>query len=364
MTKDTTIAMVTPWDQKGGIANYSARLVEEIEAHGITVIPIAIQDSDTANPFAFSRLIERIPEDVDLIHVQFEAGLFGQFGMSGIGAPWFFHQLRKLSQPVVTTLHEVHETHSHHGKTGDYLLRARDNVIEACVIRTSDEIVVHTQEAERILRDRHGEKINIRRHLLPAERGNDPTPSVPAKNRFNLSGQVLLTFGWVEPKKKFVDVIRILPELPDVTYFVVGDPRPGDEEAFGDALTIAEELGVDDRVVRHEYVTEDDFDDVYGAADAAVLPYRRVSVSIAVNEAISYGLPTVTSALPYFEELRERYNCILTYETQGELKSSIENALFEDKTRKQLRESASHYVDEVNWTSFAAWTRELYFDIS
>lgn len=360
MTGSVKVAMVTPWNRKGGIANYSARLVEELRADGVAVEPVPIPETSTANPFAFAGIVERIPDDADAVHVQFEAGLFGRLGTSGVGAPWFFHRLRASPWQVVTTLHEVHEIHSHRGVLGDYLLRGRDAVIESCALRASQAVVVHTRDAERVLRDRHGTEAAVHRHLLPAERGNEPTASDRAKARFGLSGPVLLTFGWIEPKKRFEDVVRALPEFPEVTYFVVGDPRPGDEDAFDDALSLAERLGVRDRVVRHEYVTSEDFDDVYGAADAVVLPYRRVSVSIAVNEALSYELPTVASSLPYFRELEAEYDCLLTYETQSELQSALEAVLGDDERRRQLKRASSAYVDEVNWTEFASWTRALY----
>ncbi|MCD2205023.1 glycosyltransferase [Halobacterium sp. KA-6] len=363
MKRDIKVAMVTPWNRKGGIANYSARLVEELRANGTTVEPVPILNPETTNPFAFADIIERIPDDADVVHVQFEAGLFGQLGMSGIGAPWFLCQLRSDPRQVVTTLHEVHAAHSHRGVVGDYLLRGRDTVIESCALRASEEIVVHTRNAERILRNRHGPEIDVKRHLLPAERGKNPTPAEEAKERLGLSGPVLLTLGWIEPKKRFEDVIRALPDIPDVTYFVVGDPHPGDEDAFENALKLAERLGVRDRVVRHEYVTDEDFDDVYGAANAVVLPYRRVSVSIAVNEALSYGVPIVTSSLPYFEELRDRYGCILTYETQSELRSALEDSLFDAQRQSELHRRADKYVREVNWNSFALWTQDLYLNV-
>ena len=357
-----TVALVTPWKRKGGIGSYATRFADALCNRGIAVEPVPVPASQPANPFAFSDLVDVIPVGADFVHVQFEAGLFGQLGMTGVGAPWFFHRLADDPRPVVTTLHEVHAAHDHRGPVGDWLLRRRDWAIERAAFRASDSVVVHTREAARVLRSRHGTARRIERMLLPAGTGHTPAPAVDARAGFGLESPVLLTFGWVEEKKRFAEVIRTLPDLPGVTYHVVGDPRPDQPDAFVPARRLAERLGVADRVVRSGYVGEEGFADVFGAADAVVLPYGRVSVSIAVNDALSYRRPVVASSLPYFDELRDRYGCLLTYDSQTELVDVLRRVLYDDRTRSELTAATERYVSEVNWTTFAERTERLYRD--
>ena len=323
--------------------------------------PIPIAHTETANPLGFVGLGSEVPSDADVIHVQFEAGLFGRLGMSGVGAPAFFLALSRLDKPVVTTLHEVHDTHPHRGAVGDRLLRARDWVIERAALHASDAVVVHTDRARQILRDRHGDRGRSERLLHPTEADADPLDPAAAKADFGVEGPVLVTFGFVEHKKRYQDVIRALPDLPEVTYVVAGGDRDGEgAEIRDECKSLAASLGVDDRVRFTGYVDDADVPVVFSAADAVVLPYSRVSQSGVVNDALAYRRPVVASSLPAFEELRTEFDCLLTYDDEAELLERLRAALFDEATRGRLRERAAAYTETVTWSRFADRSLDLY----
>lgn len=360
---DLTVTLVTPWKRRGGIASYSARFAEVLRDRGVTVEPVPVPATQPANPLSFGPLVDAIPAHADVVHVQFEAGLFGRLGMTGVGAPYFFHRLADDPRPVVTTLHEVHATHEHRGPVGDRLLRARDWVTERAAIQASDRILVHTRGAERTLRRRH-HGVLIERMLHPVNEDTERISTDRAKTRLGLDGEVVTTFGWVEEKKRYRDVIETLPMLRSATYLIAGEARSnGGEAVLARALEMATNLGVRDRVRHLGYVENEDVPAVFCATDVAVLPYERVSQSGVLNDSLAYRRPTVTTSLPAFEEVADRYGCLLTYDRSVGPEDSLREALYDDAVRAALIESADRYVGRENWGRFTDRTLEMYRSI-
>lgn len=358
------VALVAPKAKQGGIATYTKRFTAVLKEQGATVTPIVIENTETTNPLAFVDLLDDIPDDADVIHVQFEAGLFGKFGMSGIGAPAFFLTLTRADRPVVVTLHEVHAEHVHRGVVGDRLLRARDALIERLALRAADATVVHTAEARRVLDKRHGDNHRIERMLHPVDADVNPIPTEAAKSELGIEVPVALTFGFVEEKKRYEDMIRALPAFPNLTYLIGGGFREGEgETVWKRCESLAGDLGVSDRVRHLGYVADDELPIVFSAADVVVLPYERVSQSGVVNDALAYRRPSVASSLPAFEELRAEYDCLLTYEDQSELQDVLDDALRDEATQNRLRECADEYVAAVSWRNFGEWSTGLYRDL-
>jgi glycosyltransferase involved in cell wall biosynthesis len=358
------IALVAPKARQGGIARYSERFTAVLKQKGAMVTPVVIENTKTSNPLAFVDVLRGIPDEADVIHVQFEAGLFGKFGMSGIGAPAFFIALMQMDTPVVATLHEVHSEHVHRGAVGDRLLQSRDALIERLALRAADATVVHTTEARRVLYDRHGENHRIERMLHPVDANANPIPDEAAMSELGVDGPVVLTFGFVEEKKRYEDMIRALPAFPNLTYLIGGGFREGEgETVWKRCESLAGDLGVSDRVRHLGYVADDEMPIVFSAADIVVLPYERVSQSGVVNDALAYRRPSVASSLPAFEELRAEYDCLLTYEDQSGLQDAIAAVLQEESTRERLQECADEYVAAMSWERFGEWTVQLYRDL-
>lgn len=362
---DIHVALVTPWQHRGGVAKYSERYARCLDDNGAHVTPIPIRATASANPLAYVELIDHVPNDADVIHVQFEAGLFGHLGISGIGAPAFFFALGRQGVPTVVTLHEVHATHPHQHTVSDWILRGRDTVLERLSLWVADATIVHTRAATDVLRDRHGDCDTIHRMLHPAEADANPLPAKEAKRTLDLEGPVALTFGFVEEKKRYKDVIRALPELPDLTYVIAGGHRSGEgEDVEASCRALAERLGVANRIQFLGYVEDQDVPTVFSAADVVILPYERVTQSGVVNEALAYERPVVASALPAFEELEAEFDCLLTYENSAGARDCLQRVLRDEETRRRLVTRAREYVDAVSWSRFAERSIEIYHSLS
>ncbi|WP_096388999.1 glycosyltransferase [Halopenitus persicus] len=356
------VALVTPWNTGGGIANYSERLRDGLESVGVKVSVVPIRYPATMNPIRFDEAFQSIPYDADVIHVQYEAGVFGHFGVSGVCTPSFYARLARRDEAVVTTLHEVHRSYPSQGTVGNTILISRDWGVERLVLTVSDTVVVHTDDAIDILRERHGNRDSIRKLRHPVD---DPV-ALPlnrstAREKMSVTANtVLSTLGWVESKKRYEDVIRALPELRDTTYLIAGEPRhDADEEVLDETFKLAKLLDVRDRVQHVGYVADEDLPALFGATDLAVAPYEQVTQSGAVNTALAYRCPVLATALPAFEELAADYDCVQTYDETDDITNHIRDAVG-DETRDRLRESTKRYVNTETWTAFAAETESLY----
>jgi len=358
---DPHIALVTSWERKGGIADYSQRFSQVLRGSGAEVTPVPIEHPTATNPYEFKRLLKQVPSDADVIHIQFEAGLFGRLGMSGVYAPLFFRWIASMEQQVVTTLHEVHRSHSHQNIPGDYLLRGRDFVIERSSFRASARVVVHTETARDILAYRHGRSDQIVQIHHPVEVDATPIDRSKARSELGFEGPLILTFGWIEEKKEYEQVVKVLRELPEAQYSIVGEPR---DEAGADVLertlNRAEQLDVADRVHHLGYVNDSDLPALFSAADIVVLPYGRVSQSGALNLALGYERPVVTTALEPFEELQAEFGCPATYKDLNELEEKLTALLSDREERKRLSERAVAYASELTWQRFAEESVEMY----
>lgn len=103
-------------------------------------------------------------------------------------------------------------------------------------------------------------------------------------------GPLIATIGALIPRKGQALVIEALPLLPDVTYALAGS---GDSE--GDYRTLAERLGVADRVKFLGAMANADLPQLYRAADAVVMPSVSEGLANAWVEALACGTPIVIS---------------------------------------------------------------------
>ncbi|THF87347.1 glycosyltransferase [Deinococcus sp. KSM4-11] len=119
----------------------------------------------------------------------------------------------------------------------------------------------------------------------------------------------LLAFGGTRHDKGSDVAIRALAELPEAYHLlIVGPARSFDAQALVD---LAQEHGVADRVhFRVEFVPDDEVEGYFVAADAVVLPYRRVFAgqSGPLLIAASLGVPVIASDVGVLTETVQAYD--------------------------------------------------------
>ncbi len=103
----------------------------------------------------------------------------------------------------------------------------------------------------------------------------------------------LLFFGIVRPYKGLDLLLRALAQAPAHVTLTVAGEFWGDSTEMDNLIT---ELGLAGRVtLRPGYVPADEIPELFGAADALVMPYREATASQNALLAFAHGVPVITS---------------------------------------------------------------------
>jgi glycosyltransferase-like protein len=181
---------------------------------------------------------------------------------------------------------------------------------------------------------------------------------------------LVLAVGGLEPRKGSDTLVRALAELRlrsdlEPVLAVLGGHSFQDYRAYRDAV-LAELpglgllLGRD--VVEVGTVPDADMPSWYRAADALAFPSVKEGFGLAVLEAMSAGLPVVTSDLPVFREYLEagRDALLVPVGDVGGLATALLAVLSEDDLRERLTAAGRSLVRRFTWAESARRHLEVY----
>ena len=360
------INLVTSWNKQCGIATYSTFLAEELKKK-VKLYITCLPKKNALNPY-FMILGYRAGRSHDIVHVQFEYGLFpnlklGKKNLTAFAALLFYFGLALGNRRVITTIHEPRKTITAGGKSGLFYTRLLDKLIFA----VSDLIIVHTLESKALMKSLYGvgeSKLRVIPH------GSFEKPNFLNKNeckrKLGLEGKTVMTIlGFVTPKKGHDLVIPLLPQLdPNVHLLIAGGPQTAEDAVYLEALKkLAEQYHCLNRVTFTGYLP--DLSTVINATDIALLPYRTVTDSGVLHILVSYRIPTIASDLKAFQEIQQEYGCIELFKSedpQGLLKK-IQSLLSNQKRRDLLVAKCGDMWNGTKWSSIAEKHVEAYRDV-
>ncbi|UYZ40646.1 MAG: glycosyltransferase family 4 protein [Candidatus Methanospirare jalkutatii] len=172
--------------------------------------------------------------------------------------------------------------------------------------------------------------------------------------------EVVLMFAGHEFRKKGLEIIiKALPMVKeDVKLLVIG----GDNPVYYKKL--ASKIGVLNKIVFLGLVP--DIKEYYAASDIFVFPSLHEGFGLVITEAMSSGLPVITTKLTGASELIiDGYNGILLNEVNSEELARKINLLIEDeKLRKQIGKNARKTAEKYTWDETAKKTLEVYEEVA
>ena len=191
------------------------------------------------------------------------------------------------------------------------------DALHAKLPQLADLLHVHTHTAAAWAEERLGvppERIAIVPHgnYLPLYRALEaPQATIRARLGLPEGGRFLLLFGRLGPYKGGAGLLQAFAaaDAPDLHLLVAGKQV----EPLGPAL---DALPPDIRArvhVRDGFVPEEEIEPLFAAADAAVLPYRRILTSGGALLALSLRRPVIAPAFPSLRELLEDGRDALLY---------------------------------------------------
>ena len=360
------INLVTSWDKHCGISTYSAFFAQELRKKA-RVFVTDLRKKSAFSPYFFL-LGRKVANSHDIVHIQFEYGLFSSLRVGGktltaFASLLFYLGLAQGNRPVVTTMHEPRKAVSAGGRGGFLYTRLLDKLIFAA----SDLIIVHTQESKLLLENFYRVE-SSKLYVIP--HGSYQKPQIQnkedCKRALGLQGKTVLTIiGFITRKKGHDIVIPQLARLdPNVQLVVAGGPQTdADAQFLSNLKGLAKRHGVLDRVTFTGYLP--DLSPILSATDLALLPYRYVTDSGVLHLIVSYKVPALTSDLPAFKEIHRQYGCIELFKSEDpqDLLIKIQNLLSFGKLQSELKCQCEKMWNETKWSKITEKHIELYHEV-
>jgi glycosyltransferase involved in cell wall biosynthesis len=273
-----------------------------------------------------------------------------------------------LGKKIVLTAHNVNA-----GKrdSNDSLL---NRVTLKMQYRLADHIFVHTEKSKSELVEDFG----VRKQavtVIPFGINNSVpnTQLTPAEARQRLgigpNEKTILFFGAIRPYKGLEYLVsafqRIAPKHADYRLIIAGEPKKGCEEYLQDIQGSLSDLERARVLEKIEYVSDEETELYFKAADVSVLPYTLVFQSGVLFLSYSFGLPVIASDVGSFRDdiVEGETGFVCTPCDPEDLAKTIEKFFESDlfKTLDRRRREIQDYAHQRNsWKVVAEQTRRVY----
>ncbi len=364
------VAMVTTWNSRCGIAEYSRSLVEglggfaDVEPyadHGVMVLDPLVEESTFR---AWRQDLDSTPDELrralrdstaDIVHIQYN---FGFFSARELGR---LIEDESGSRPVIVTLHRTADL-----QIPDRLLTLRD---AAGALRRAAQVIVHQHDDVEFLAE-IGVASNVT--LIPIGcQAPCELDMVEMRKQHDVDrrAKVIGTFGFLLPHKGTIELIRSLPglraSLGDVRIIAVNalHPDPSSEAYRARCSAEISRLGLEPFVaLKTEYLPEATAHELLSACDVVVLPYgeTRESSSATLRSVLTVGRPTIVTDVPIFSDARGAVAHLPSPVQVSDLVTTIGDILDDPRRCRELAEAARQFCVTHSWAATVARLRTVY----
>jgi glycosyltransferase involved in cell wall biosynthesis len=365
--KVIVVGLISTWNSRCGIAEYSRNLVDGF-ARSVRFEIFADRDVETLDPSAeeFVRRVWRNGIDnpdeelfvaatnsaADVLHLQHNFGFVGMGELSRL--------LREQSdqRPVVLTLH----------RTAD--MELTDRTVSLAAIRDSlslaSAIVVHQEHDVSRLAN-----MGVTGNVVCIPHGcRAPIDSATYRRNVDADSPfVVSTFGFLLPHKGTLELIRAVAQIRslghDVRLLAVSSLHT-DSSSVAYARQCAQEiqrLNLGDAVrIESRFLEEHEAIEMLQAADAIVLPYLETpeSASGALRFVLPLCRPTVVSDLPIFADASDVVLRIVSPVETDSITAAILRLIESPDLREELSSAMASFCRRNSWQETARKMETIY----
>jgi len=332
-----SVAMITPYNVRCGIASYSQDLAEALAELDVDVYIVRLPRFGQKFHDIFNAVAESVPVDkVDLVHVQHEYGLYTNLEES------FYNILRRLGKPVVTTLHAI----------GNW-------DIDRVIADLSDRIIVHNEFCFK--RFEFSDKTVIIPHgcrsvECPPKEEAKRVMAVPPK------APVVGYCGYISTIKGLEILISAMKEIPQAALLMCGGWHAGPDTSYITNLKAHSLEVLEGRCLWTGYVPDENLPNAYGAQDIVIYPSRFSTESGALLKALGHGKAVIASNIGPFAE-KEEVGALMTFNDLEDLREKIRLLLTDGDARRKLEAGARAYAEANAWSKVAEKHLTLYEEV-
>jgi len=364
---------------KCGVGEHARHLVKSLEKTGIKPEVIAIKNPDSINPFYFLKLAKKASKkdsEEDIIHLQFHISIFGRlFGvLPGFFMPLMLIYFRLFSKSkILITLHDVPKKSDSEkvGRKGKILFYYY-KLIYFFLRNFTDMLITHSEYGRKIILDEW--KIKEKKVIslpLGLPTNIKKLNQIACKKKLGYLGKkILLLLGFIRRSQNHEMVLKTLKELDEkVILLIAGKVQlKKDQAAYENLLKKIEELQLKDRIKLFGFVKDEDLPLVLNATDIGITLHVQgggdfLSSTMAMQ--LAYQIPTLSTNIPSFENLKKNKKCIETFKEDDsvDLTKKIKSLLNNPSKIKYLKEHSKNYWNENNWNEIGKRTKNLYLSL-
>lgn len=328
------VGMITPWKVRCGIATYSEALAKELAENDVEVYIVRLPRFGAKTAEILQDVVERIPKEAEIIHVQHEYGLYQQLDSV------FFTALARLGKPIITTMHGI----------GNWSA-------DALIGELSQKIIVHNEHcAEKFGGNK--EKIEIIHHGAQLVSGVSRSE---AKKKWNIDPLMPIVgyVGFLTEYKGLETLVEAMLEVKKAGLLICGGYHLEYQTTYITRLMDGAKRILGKRVQFTGYVPDEKMATAYGAIDVLVYPSRWATESGALITALSYGKAVIASGLKPFKE-KEEEGALITFNDTKDLAAKIKMLLADEKQTRKLEEGAKEWAYRNSWHEIAKQHVRLY----
>lgn len=364
------VYMMTTWEIKCGIANYSSYLYHELDkldCLDAKIIPI--KNPDSLNPIYFIRLLRQI-KNPDIIHIQYQNTIFGNVPLIGTNAKlkniYTFIFLNSYF-PIIISILKLWKHYNVVTTVHEFGVNSFSEKILLKFLNLSDYLIFHEDKTLNMLKKAGIKKEKLLKIPIGVLKAKilDKNES---KQKLGVSQKKVITiFGFLHKNKGHDLVIDVFPKLDNNTILLIaGGIRLKEHEEYYQSLKDkVNKLGLEDKVIFLNFVEDSELPVVFSATDMFIFPYRFIQVSGALALVLNYNNPIITSNIDYFKEFKEEYNCIELFDlnNRDDLLKTINEILNSKEKQEYLKERCKNAYDELNWGKIAEKTCKTYLNL-
>ncbi len=306
---------------------------------------------DSMNPLTWQRVAQLIQQDKpDALLLQWWTPFWLPLSLVVTRAA---HQARI---PVITLCHQINEPDA----------TINEWHFAKIALRYSDGIVTTTQRECDLVRATFSAK--------PARAGHHPIYDIfpktgltreAARTQLGIAQDedVLLFFGFVRKYKGLPTLLDALGKMERPPLLVVAGEFWEDEQSYRAQI---ERLGLQSRVLIHNrYISNEDIEPYFAAADALALPYLSGSQSGVGMMAVHYGLPIIASDIGGLGEVvQDGVNGFVVPKGDVSALAVAIQSLFDGERRTDLQNAMAHTRSRLSWQSLVGIIDDVAHDIS
>lgn len=329
------VAMVAPHGVRCGIYSYTRDLSEALAEKGVEVLIVRLPRFGRKTPQILQRVVDQIPvQDIDLIHVQHEYGLYDGFEGG------FYGGLKRLRMKLVATMHAVGNL-----------------TIDRVIANTSDKVIVHNEFCKG--------RFRFKSEIIP--HGCTPSKTMDreeAMKRIGIDERTPMVgyCGFISSYKGLETLIDAVSKIPKSALLIGGGWHTESGTQYIASVNEQSKRLLPNRCKWLGFVPDEDLPMAYGAMDVVVYPSIYSTESGALLMALSHGKAVIANRLPPFKE-KEKLGALTTFRGVNSLVKKIRLLLRDEELRASLEEGARAYVEANSWSRVAEQHIELYEEL-